>query len=71
MHVMHVYADLAKHDLARAGVDNQLQGGSINIQHHLAVGDTTDGQAKPQWPVCNLLECLQRFCLCADPPLSA
>ncbi len=46
-------AYLAKHDLARAGVDYQLQGGSIHIQHHLAVGYAGDGQPKPQWPICH------------------
>ncbi len=42
---------LAKHDFARAGIDNQLQGGSIDIEDHLAVGDAGDGQPKPEWPV--------------------
>lgn len=44
-------AYLAKHDFARAGVDNQLQGGSIDIEDHLAVGDASDGQPKPQRPI--------------------
>jgi len=47
---------LAKHDFARAGVDYQLQGGSIDIEDHLAVGDAGDGQPKPQRPVCHFPE---------------
>ena len=51
---------LAKHDLAGAGVQHQLQGGCIYIQHHLAVGDAGDGEAKPEGPISHLPECLQR-----------
>ena len=51
--------DLAKHDFAGAGVDHQLQGCSIHIEHDFAVGDTGDRQPKPQRPVCHLPECLQ------------
>ena len=50
---------LAKHDLARASIDYQLQGCSIDIQDNLTVGDAGDGQAKPERPIGHLPECLQ------------
>lgn len=49
---------LGKHDPARASVDYQLQGCSIDIQDDLTVGDAGDGQAKPERPIGHLPECL-------------
>ncbi len=52
---------LAKHDFARAGVDYQLQGGSIHVEDHLAVGDAGDGQPKPQRPIGHFPEGLYTY----------
>ncbi len=68
MCVVYTEADLAKHNLPRAGVHYQLQRLSIHIQHNLTVGDALDGQPKPQRPIGNLPERLQHST--QAPPLS-